>query len=199
MQLDQTKAEKLSHLDGLRRDRGAALLDKGKVPPGLQDQILQAEGEIYAIDEAIGVQVRRDRLRAEQASNDARAAGLAALRSQELARLDAIGRAQTAAAALTAAFKDALSIGADIGRLCAEVKEPSSLTFSENEMRRRLAGWLAVSLSTVSSRYRFGVLSWTFAADVAFAMDAGKTWHESEAELGARALDPIFDPRKEAE
>jgi hypothetical protein len=42
-------------------------------------------------------------------------------------------------------------------------------------------------------------MSWTFAADVAFARDAGKTWYESEAELGTRALDPILNPKKETE
>jgi hypothetical protein len=199
MLLDTTKTEKLSHLDNLRRDRGSALLDNGKVPTSLQDQILHTEGEIYAIDEAIGEQARRDRLLAEQSGNEERAAGLAALRSQEIARLDAIDRAQTAAAALTAALKDALSISADISRLCANAGEPCSLTFGEHEIGRRLSGWLAVSLSTLRSRYRFGVINWTFAADVAFVRDAGKTWHESEAELGARALDPILNPKKETE
>jgi hypothetical protein len=199
MQLDQTKAEKLSHLDALRRDRGTALLDKGEVPRGLRDQIREAEGDIYAIDEAIGVQVRRDRVIAEQARQEAAAAVLASLRSQELARLEAIGRAQTAAAALTAALTDALSIGAEVGRLCVNAGETMPLIFGEHDLERRLSGWLAVGFSAVKSRYRFGVISWTFAGDVAFARDAGKTWHENETDIGARALDSIFNPGKEVE
>lgn len=199
MLLDQTKADKLSHLDALRRDRGAALLDGGKVPTSLRDQIREAEGDIDAFDEAIGVQVRRDRVIAEQTRLAAAAAVLASLKLQEAARLDAIGRAQAAAEALRAAFKDALSINAEVGRLCVAAGGATPLIFGEHDLERRLAGWLAVSLSTVKSRYRFGVLSWTFAGDIAFAQDAGKTWHESEAELGARALDSILNPKKETE
>jgi hypothetical protein len=199
MQFENTKWAKLAELDGLRRDRGSALLDKGKIPPGLQDMIRQTEGEISAIDEAIGEETRRGRVAAEQASNEVRAGLLAALKAKEAARVAAIEQAQSAAATLATAMKDALSISADIARTCAEADEQSPLCFSAHEAERRLAGWLVTALATVNGKHRFGSLSWTFAADVAFARDAGKSWHESETEMGARALDPIFNPKKETE
>jgi hypothetical protein len=199
MLLEQTKTEKISQLDNLRRDRGTVLFDKGKVPSSLQDLIRQTEGEISAIDEAIGEQTRRGRVAAEQASNEARAGLLATLKAQEAARLVAIHRAQSAAEALKDALRDALSIGAEVGRLCANADEPVPLQFSEHEMERRLAGWLVTALATVNGKHRFGSIKWTFAPDVAFARDAGKTWHQSETELGARALDPILNPGKETE
>ena len=199
MLLEDTKSTKLSQLDSLRRDRGTALLDKGKIPPNLQDLIRQTEGEISAIDEAIGEQTRRGRVAAEQASNEARAGLLAALKAQEAARLVAIDRAQSAADALKDALRDTLSIGAQVGKLCAEADEPVPLCFATHEAERRLAGWLVTELATVNGKRRFGSIKWTFAPDVAFARDAGKTWHQSETELGARALDPIFNPGKETE
>jgi hypothetical protein len=199
MLLEETKTEKISQLDNLRRDRGTALLDKGKVPPNLQDLIRQTEGEISAIDEAIGEQTRRGRVAAEQASNEARAGLLAALKVKEATRVAAIEQAQGAAAALANAFKDALSIGANIARTCADAGEQIPLHYVEHETERRLAGWLVTALATVNGNHRFGSISWTFAADVAFARDAGKTWHESETEMGARALDPILNPKKETE
>jgi hypothetical protein len=191
MQFENTKWAKLAELDGLRRDRGAALLDKGKVPPNLQDMIRQTECEISALDEAIGEEARRGRVATEQASKEARAGLLDALKVKEAARVVAIEQAQSAAAALAAAMKDALSISADIARTCVDADEQSPLCFSAHEAERRLAGWLVTALATINGKHRFGSLSWSFAADVAFARDAGKTWHESETEMGARALDPI--------
>jgi hypothetical protein len=189
MQVAERRTEIAGRIEGLRRDIGAALLDKGAVPPDLRSQLGEASTDLAAVEAAEAELVRRQREQAQTEEIERRATLRNQIETAEAARLEAVGKAETAARDLAEALRNLLAISAEQMRDCTSYCGRPPL--SANEAERRIAGLLSLVLGTVTGRqqgYVFGDISLRPTPYVT----ADQSWSDIEARHGAQEMESVF-------
>lgn len=189
MMIQERRAEIAEKLDALHRQRGVAVLDGGKAPASLHQQIVDAERELLAFDEASAEEIRRQQ---ESQAND-EAAHRVALQERMTAKknalLAAVEKFQKAQRETAEAIEDALVIATDMERLAQEIMpgKGAPALMLKRELARRLSNYVSVSLGTSGGhRYRFGDLT----LNPAWGTTLKDDWRAHEQ----RRLDPLLKP-----
>ncbi|MBB4277246.1 hypothetical protein [Rhizobium mongolense] len=145
-------------LAALRAKRGAAVLDDS-VFDALEYANL--EGELEALRDAEGEQVRRERHAAGSARTAHKAEQRDRLKDLERQRTEALKRAEEATRALAASLERTLSLNDQMAAAAHEIAGSVPSPLNGLDFARRLSNRLAAVMATIAGhRHRLGNLEW---------------------------------------
>jgi hypothetical protein len=196
MSLEQRRGEAASHLDELRRQRGAALLDAGHTTENLELVLGDVAREVEALDDAINEEGRRLRAAQVKAAESRLASLRARLADAEAARLQAVAKAEAGSWVTASALSEVLNITREINLLIGAIGGSRPVPLSVPETERRFAGRISTVLKSVTGRSdnRFGNLE---LKPIPFEDDPTIDWRAREEREGARCLAPFLNPSRE--
>lgn len=195
--LIERRDEVAARRDGLRRERSAAVLQTGALPAKVDQALSTTERELEALEDALGEEVRRQRLADAQEEAARLAHARAGLRAAEAKRLDAVSRAQAGAKATAEALRDALDATAEAEKCMATIGRPRPPSINLREMERWLGGKLSLTLWTVSKRFKIGnVVLHPLPFETP---ESAKDWRAEAERIGAAALNPLLSPEQETD
>lgn len=184
-----------ARIETLRRNLGAAKLDKGATPLHLHRKIAEEESKLAELDAAEAESVRREREAAAAADRQWREREQQRVALLEAQRLEQIDIADKAARECAQALRTALELSASIrkGVIGYGGRPPLDM----NEIEKRLSGRLSLVLGTITSArggFAFGDISLrpTVFGNVA------DSWRSTEEIEGRKILAELTPTQKEA-
>lgn len=142
-------------VDRLRAERGAAHLDGKPFDPG---PLNEAVSQLAALDDAATEQWRRAREAEHDGRDKKRAAALRKFRKAEAARLEAVAKADEAAAAMVAAALEAMKLAREAHRTAFEGLGRNLSGLDRLQCQKRFSDYLSRQLAALADSPGAGYL-----------------------------------------